>query len=526
MASASLMARASATAPATSVKKGHPVPSTKLPSVETVGLPGIEIVSQAPRGADHVVVGLVGEQARLVGQPAEAEKAARPFGSVLELATQLGASSEAGSVTVLPKLDQPLVVVGLGTDEPSPEQVRRSVGAAARVACERAKDRAVHVAVSLELAEPELLRAAAEGAVLGSYQFAKLGTEPAERLSKVSVVSTLAGAKAKQAVADAEAISRAVLLARDWINTPANLLYPQTFADQAREMARGARIDVEVLDEGELKRQGFGGILAVGGGSERPPRLVRLDYKPRSARSHLVLVGKGITFDTGGLNLKPAEGMYTMKCDMSGAAAVLAATRAIAELGLNVHVTCYASMAENMPSGSSYRPSDVITMYGGQTVENVNSDAEGRIVMADALARSQADKPDLVVDVATLTGACMVALGLRTAGLMSSDDATADLVLDAAEVAGEEFWQLPISGHIRKELDSKVADMRSGGSRYGGAMTAAAFLQRFVAEDTAWAHLDIAGPAFNSEAPYDYVPTGGTGAAVRTLVELARSLQH
>ena len=492
----------------------------------SAALPRIEIVNQLPGGADHVVVGLLGEpEPRLVGAPAASEKAAKPLGGVLELARSMGASSKAGEVTLLPRLDTTLAVVGLGGDDPTPEQVRRSTGAAVRALVGRAGEQPLQLAVSLELDEPETVRAAIEGAVLGAYEFTKVGAEPVVRLAQLSVVASLSAADAKQATADARAVAAAVLVARDWINIPANLLYPQTFAEQAKELARGAKIEVEVLDEKQLAAQGFGGILAVGGGSARPPRLVRLDYRPRGARNHLVLVGKGITFDTGGLNLKPAEGMYTMKCDMSGAAAVLAATRAVAELGLDVRVTCYAAMAENMPSGSSYRPSDVITMYGGQTVENVNSDAEGRIVMADALARSQADQPDLVVDVATLTGACMVALGLRTGGLMTSDDATADLVLDAAEAAGEDFWQLPIPAHIRSELDSKVADMKSGGSRYGGALTAGAFLQRFVAEDTAWAHLDIAGPAYNSEKPYDYVPFGGTGAAVRTLVELARSLQ-
>ena len=280
-----------------------------------------------------------------------------------------------------------------------------------------------------------------------------------------------------------------------------------------------------MLDEKVLERGGYGGLMAVGGGSDRGPRLVRFDYAPRGARGHLALVGKGITFDTGGLNLKTADGMYTMKSDMAGAAAVLAATRAIAELGLKVRVTTYAAMAENMPSGTAYRPSDVLTMFGGTTVENVNSDAEGRLVMADALVRAGQDRPDLIVDVATLTGACMVALGERVAGLMTNADEAADRVLDAAESAGEAFWQLPIPEGTRSKLDSKVADLRSGGNRYGGALTAAAFLQTFVPDDILWAHLDIAGPAFNDEGPYDYVPTGGTGMAVRTLVALAQSLQ-
>ncbi|MEL4357376.1 leucyl aminopeptidase [Luteococcus sp. H101] len=498
-----------------------------MPSPLTRGaaLPTVEAAATAPTEADFLVVGVGGTEdaPQLVGVRAAVDQ--QVTGSLLELARDLGAKPEAGAVAILPRYGAQVLAVGLGSDPLEPEQLRRSVGAALRQAVSRAGERALHVALSLETAEAELVRAAVEGALLGAYQFGKVGAETTPRLGRLTVVTSLSGTAAKQALAEAQAVAQAVLVARDWINTPANVLYPESFAADVRELAKGTKLEVEVLDEKQLAKEGYGGILAVGGGSERKPRLVRVEHKPRGAKNHLVLVGKGVTFDSGGLNLKTAEGMYTMKCDMSGAAAVLAATQAIAELGLGVRVTCYASLAENMPSGAAYRPSDVITMYGGTTVENANSDAEGRLVMADALARSQADQPDLVVDVATLTGACMVALGNRIAGLMTSDDATADLVLDAAETAGEEFWQLPIPEHIRKGLESDVADVKSSGKRLGGALAAAAFLQRFVAEDVAWAHLDIAGPAFNDESPYDYVPKGGTGHAVRTLVELARSLQ-
>jgi leucyl aminopeptidase len=323
----------------------------------------------------------------------------------------------------------------------------------------------------------------------------------------------------------APTVAAAVLTAREWVNVPPNLLYPETFADEAKDLVKDAKVSVEVLDGPALARAGYGGILAVGGGSSRPPRLVRLSYRPRGAKQHLALVGKGITFDSGGLNLKPGEGMYTMKCDMAGAAAVLAATHAIARLGLAVQVTAYGALAENLPSDTAYRPSDVLTMYGGKTVENGNSDAEGRLVMADALARANEDKPTLVVDVATLTGACIVALGDRTSGLMATDDETADLLLDAAEAAGEDFWQLPIPRETRGKLDSKVADLKSTGSdRFGGALVAAAFLREFVSPGTPWAHLDIAGPAFFDGKPYGYVAPGGTGVAVRTLIALARSM--
>ncbi len=494
-------------------------------------LPSLTLATSCPTDADVLVIGLADStgSAVLVGAPDQLDKRVnKQFGtSLLDLARSLGADTKPGTTVLLPGPDgQRVVVVGLGEIDVTPEQVRRAAGTAVRKAGELAGDQGVKVAVCLDVVEPEVIRGAAEGALLGSYRFVKVsGEQPSAKVASITVVSSSAKPEAKRAIDAARIVATAVCLARDWVNTPANALYPETFADAARGAVKGTRIEVEVLDEKVLERGGYGGLMAVGGGSDRGPRLVRFDYAPRGARGHLALVGKGITFDTGGLNLKTADGMYTMKSDMAGAAAVLAATRAIAELGLKVRVSTYAAMAENMPSGTAYRPSDVLTMFGGTTVENVNSDAEGRLVMADALVRAGQDRPDLIVDVATLTGACMVALGERVAGLMTNADEAADRVLDAAESAGEAFWQLPIPEGTRSKLDSKVADLRSGGNRYGGALTAAAFLQTFVPDDMLWAHLDIAGPAFNEEGPYDYVPTGGTGMAVRTLVALAQSLQ-
>ncbi len=494
-------------------------------------LPSLTLATSCPTDADVLVIGLADStgSAVLVGAPDQLDKRVnKQFGtSLLDLARSLGADTKPGTTVLLPGPDgQRVVVVGLGEIDVTPEQVRRAAGTAVRKAGELAGDQGVKVAVCLDVVEPEVIRGAAEGALLGSYRFVKVsGEQPSAKVASITVVSSSAKPEAKRAIDAARIVATAVCLARDWVNTPANALYPETFADAARGAVKGTRIEVEVLDEKVLERGGYGGLMAVGGGSDRGPRLVRFDYAPRGARGHLALVGKGITFDTGGVNLKTADGMYTMKSDMAGAAAVLAATRAIAELGLKVRVTTYAAMAENMPSGTAYRPSDVLTMFGGTTVENVNSDAEGRLVMADALVRAGQDRPDLIVDVATLTGACMVALGERVAGLMTNADEAADRVLDAAESAGEAFWQLPIPEGTRSKLDSKVADLRSGGNRYGGALTAAAFLQTFVPDDILWAHLDIAGPAFNDEGPYDYVPTGGTGMAVRTLVALAQSLQ-
>ena len=494
----------------------------------TPPLPSLAIARSLPRTVDVLVVGFAESGVREVPEPVAREFTNRYGTSVSEMATSLGASVKADHRRTLPASGRypRIVVVGLGSDDPTPEELRRAAGAGVRHAAGLADGRSLSVAVSLGTGEPEEAQAVAEGALLGSYRYAPISSdpEPDPKIGSLTVVHPPRGSFGEIAAA-AEHVARAVVAARDWVNIPANLLYPESFADLVRRQVADTRIAVDVLDDKALSRGGYGGLMAVGGGSSRLPRLVRLAYRPRGAKRHLVLVGKGITFDTGGLNLKPAEGMYTMKCDMAGAAAVFAATAAVARLGLKINVTTYGALAENMPSSTAYRPSDVLTLYGGKTVENGNSDAEGRLVMADALARSAEDEPDLVVDVATLTGACVVALGERTSGLMSNDEELADQVLDAAEAAGEQFWQLPIPKEIRPKLDSKVADIRSvSGDRWGGALVAAAFLREFVPEGVPWAHLDIAGPAFHTGKPYGYVAPGGTGVGVRTLVALARSL--
>jgi leucyl aminopeptidase len=317
-------------------------------------------------------------------------------------------------------------------------------------------------------------------------------------------------------------IAGAVNLVRDLVNTAPRDLSPETLAEEATRVASDRGIAVEVLDENELREGGYGGLTGVGQGSTRPPRLVRLSYTHPEAAKTVAFVGKGITFDSGGLSLKPPKSMETMKSDMGGAAATLAATAAIAELGLPVNVVGYMCLAENMPGGAAQRPSDIITIYGGKTVEVLNTDAEGRLVMADALARSGADNPDLVVDVATLTGAASVALGRRTAGVMGSTEAIAGEVAAVMREAGEPAWAMPLPEELRKGLDSPVADLANvAGDRNGGMLVAGLFLREFVPDGVAWAHLDIAGPAFNETSPYGYTPKGGTGAAVRALVAIA-----
>ncbi len=481
------------------------------------------------RDADVVILGLtaVGGQPTLVGAIGDLEKSYhKAYSTPLRtLALTHGASTTLETAVVLPPTSVRVVVVGLGDADVTAEQLRRAVGAAVRTAMQLPGAEGLKVAVSLELAAPDLIRAAAEGALLGAYEpevFTSKQDKP-----KVSTVDVVAAGRgdAREAIDEARVVAEAVCQARDWTNTPPNLLTPALFAEAAKHSLRDQRVSIDVLDEKALEKGGYGGILAVGGGSANRPRLVRMQYAPRGATFHLALVGKGITFDSGGLDIKPAGQMAGMKYDMSGAAAVIAAMQAIAGLGLKIKVTAYAAMAENMPSGTSYRSGDVMTMFDGQTVENYNTDAEGRLVMADAIARAALDEPQLIVDVATLTGACMVALGMRVGGLMASDDVTADRLLDAAEAGGEEFWQLPITEEIRSQLDSSVADMRSGGkNRFGGALAAGAFLHRFVPEKIAWGHLDIAGPANNEDSAFGCTPKGGTGVAVRTLVALARQL--
>lgn len=495
-------------------------------------LPQLNAAKSMPADTEVLVVGLSGEASapELVGLPGEVGRSyQKRFGAELaSTLVELKAGTSVGSTTVVPLgAGLRLVAVGLGTggsQEASPAVLRRAAGAAARVAAGLGSG--LRITVALPSEEPEQLRAVAEGSVLGQYTWAPISSKAEERTApQITLLTARADKATTELLETVGAITGAQLVARDWVNLPANLLYPETFADEVKSLLKGSKVSVEVLDDKQLAAQGYGGLSAVGGGSAHTPRLVRLSYSPRGAKAHLALVGKGITFDSGGLNLKPGDSMYTMKCDMGGAAAVFAAMRAIADLGLKVQVTAYGCLAENLPSDTAYRPSDVLTIYGGTTVENYNTDAEGRLVMADGLARSNEDKPDLVVDVATLTGACMVALGGKIFGVFTDSDEVADRLLGAAETAGEDAWRLPMGEWSAEPLESKVADLRSGGQRMGGASVAASFLRRFVEEGTDWGHLDIAGVGFNEGSASGEVPAGGTGVGVRTLVELARSMQ-
>jgi leucyl aminopeptidase len=365
------------------------------------------------------------------------------------------------------------------------------------------------------------------GAELGAYSFTAFRGaryRSTARRTVTVLVPDAVTADAKRGLREAQALADAVTLARDLVNTPPNALPPAALADAAAEAVAGLPVDVRVWDVTALEEDGCGGILAVGQGSSRPPRLVRLDYAPEGARAHLALVGKGITFDTGGISIKPADSMHEMKGDMAGAAAVIAAVRAIAALDVPVHVTGWVPTAENMPSDTAQRPGDVITIHGGTTVEVLNTDAEGRLVLADALVMAAAERPDLIIDIATLTGAQRIALGLRTAGAMGNNPNARDAVVAAADEAGEQLWAMPLPDDLRAALDSSVADLANIGERLGGMLSAGVFLAEFVPADQPWVHLDIAGPAYNTKAPYGYTPSGGTGMGVRTFVQVAREM--
>ncbi|TDD17517.1 leucyl aminopeptidase [Kribbella turkmenica] len=480
---------------------------------------------------DAVVIGVV-KVGGGVALPAGTESLNAAYGGKLvEVLSGLGATGKTGEATLVPGpkpgKSATLIAVGLGEAPDGAlktDDLRTAAGTGVRAA-----KTTQSVALALPTPDADCVRAVAEGALLGRYSFTayKSSDASAEEPGNLTVLTDLSRTKeAKAALERAEVTAEAVRQVRDWVNTPPSDLNPADFAAQALKLGKEYGVKVEVMDEKALAKGGYGGILGVGQGSANPPRLIRISYAPKKPVTHLAFVGKGITFDSGGLSLKTATGMVSMKADMAGAAAVIGATVAIARLGLPVQVTTYAAMAENMPSGSAARPSDVLTMYGGKTVEVLNTDAEGRLVLGDALVRASEDQPDLIVDVATLTGACVVALGTKVAGAFANTDSARDRVVDAAVAAGEAMWPLPIPAEMLDKLrsHSKVADLANiTGEPWGGALAAAAFLGDFVAEGIDWVHLDVAGPAFNDGGASGYTPTGGTGYAVRTLVELAAS---
>ncbi len=489
--------------------------------------------------ADTLVVGSVTtpDGADLATGHGLPRKAVVHLQAVLADVDATGKADEVVRVVAVPGVKATSVVVtGLGegttrrTSYPH-AALRQAAGAALRSVRGKAS-----VAVALPTPDLASLSAVADGAFAGCYSYDKSGPLPARRAGagkgrataasagpKVTVVSGAgAGKAAKDAVARAAVLGSARDWARDLVNTPPNYLFPASFADavKKRASASAAKVTVSVLDEKALVKGGFGGIVGVGQGSVNPPRIVTVSWAPSSPKASVALVGKGITFDSGGLNIKPATGMVTMKCDMAGAAAVAATVLAAAELNLPVAVTGYLCLAENMPSGTAQRPSDVVVMRDGTSVEILDTDAEGRMVLGDGLCLASEKNPDWIVDIATLTGAQVVALGTDIAGVMGNDDAFRSRVVDAAGAAGEGAWPMPLPVELRKKLETPTADIAHKGDRDGGMLTAGLFLKEFVGEGIAWAHVDIAGPAFNDKGPTGATPKGGTGFGVATLLTL------
>lgn len=459
------------------------------------------------------------------------KKVADAINAALKTLEAKGGADEVTKLAGVAGTSGVVVASGSGLDhaptESDVEAVRRAAGAAARAL----KDVA-HAAFAFPSSSSELSVATVEGLLFGAYEFTEYRSgkdkDKTKPLAKATVCSSVAKASAtKTGVKRAQVLADSQAWARDLVNIPPLDLYPATFAEKAKKRFTGSNVKVEIKDEKALAKANCGGLVGVGRGSARPPRLVTLTYKPARAKSHIALVGKGITFDSGGLCIKPAGSMVTMKCDMAGAAVVAATIDAIAQLGLPVAVTVYLCLAENMTGSDAQRPGDVVTMHNGKTVEIINTDAEGRLVMADGLAFASEVKPDVVMDVATLTGAAAMALGDRTTAVLSNDDATSDEVIAAAKTAGEQMWAMPLNEEeLRPSMKSNVADFKHTGARVGGMMTAALFLKEFVGDDAKgeqlpWAHLDIAGPAFNEGSAWGYTPVGATGHGVRTLVALA-----
>ncbi len=401
-----------------------------------------------------------------------------------------------------------VIVLGLG-DDPDVEALRQAAGTLGRMASRE-------TTVATTLIQDGSVSTVIEGFLMSQYSFDRYLSKPDPALTETLI---LVGDERSKEASDGVVVAKAVCLARDLVNTPARDKGPDDIRRQVEDMVGDLGIRLVVHDEAALIEGGFGGMLGVAAGSDRPPNLLELWYEPDGATELIALVGKGITFDSGGLSIKPAKAMETMKTDMSGAAAVIGAMQAIARLGIRVRVLGLAALTDNLVGPMATKPGDVLTTRNGKTIEVLNTDAEGRLILADALALAVEHNPGLMVDLATLTGACKVALGDKIAGIMGNDDHLVERIVKLGRVEGERMWRLPLPDDYRSQLKTPMADMKNIGGRWGGALTAALLLEEFVA-DIPWAHLDIAGPARWPENEH-YQVKGGSGFGVRTLVALA-----
>jgi leucyl aminopeptidase len=451
-------------------------------------------------------------------------------GSLAAFMTEAGFEGKADETLAVPagKLGaRAALLIGLGDRKTvSADRLRRAAAAVVR-----RSPKAKTVATTLLDTVPTggdraaAAQALAEGAALGAYRFLRYKQKSDVPALERLVVLGKKDDAVQQGLDRGVAVAGAVAWARDLVNEPAGAMTPTQLAEEARRAAEQGGLEIEVLDEVEIANQGLGGLLGVSLGSEQPPRLVKLTYTPTGrATGTVALVGKGITFDSGGLSLKTADGMETMKTDMSGAAAVIGAMSVLRAAGVRTKVIAFVPTTENMPGGRAIKPGDVLKIRNGKTVEVLNTDAEGRLILADGLSLAAEEKPDAVIDLATLTGACVVALGMKIAGLMGNDDGWIGQVRSAAERAGESMWHLPLPQEYRKDLDSEIADLKNiTGNRGGGALTAGLFLAEFTG-DVPWVHLDIAGPA-RASGDDGYIAKGGTGFGVRTLVEVLSTFE-
>lgn len=475
-------------------------------------VPSVEFATKAPKKSQAILVPVT------KGESLEIPVTELVPDGLLPALEAVGAKGTADEVTRVLVDDQLFIAFGLGdSDEIDSEAVRRAAGVVAR-----SLTGIENAVVTSEFGIAPLV----EGLLLGGYAwegFKTAGDSDTDDQDSPAI-TVVGGKKEKEDFVAATVIADSVNLARDLVNTPSNYLYPETYTEYATAVAKEAGLKVEVYDDKALEKGGFGGLINVGKGSSRGPRLVHLSWAPRKTKNKVALVGKGITFDTGGISLKPGSKMEDMISDMGGSAAMLGAAIAAARLKLPIHIDAWLSMAENMPSGTAQRPGDVITHYGGKTSEIINTDAEGRLVLADAVARASEEEPDYLIDAATLTGAQMVALGARTAGVMGTDEFR-DEVAAIGRDAGEPAWAMPLPEETADDLKSPVADVRnSHNSRNAGMLVAGRYIEAFVGEGIEWAHIDIAGPAFNNGSAFGYTPKRATGFGVRTVVDTLRSI--
>ncbi|GAC1405066.1 MAG: leucyl aminopeptidase [Mycobacterium sp.] len=487
--------------------------------------PVVTVVTSLPERRQNstvLIVGVVSGQ----DDDAAATVVADPFldaEAVAEIHVALTALGATGGTDQVVRILAPslpvdsVLTVGLGKDRDAwpADVIRRAAGVAAR-----SLTGAEGVITTLSDLD---LSATIEGLILGAYRFTDFRspkTAPKDAgLREITVLAADTKAKTKAAAERATAVATAVATARDLVNTPPSHLYPAEFAKRAKALGEAAGLEVEVLDDKALAKQGYGGVVGVGKGSSRSPRLIRLAHRGAKNKKskRVALVGKGITFDTGGISIKPAANMHHMTSDMGGAAAVIATVALAASQQLPIDVIATVPMAENMPSSTAQRPGDVLTQYGGTTVEVLNTDAEGRLILADAIVRACEDQPDYLIETSTLTGAQTVALGARTPGVMGSEEFR-DRVAVISQAVGENGWPMPLPEELKDDLKSTVADLANvSGSRYAGMLVAGTYLREFVADGVQWTHIDIAGPAYNTGGPWGYTGKGGTGVPTRTM---------